>query len=50
MFGLVPLAFGLGASAELQRPLALAAIGGPTVSTAVTLLVVPSLYVAADSD
>ncbi len=50
VFGLAPLAFGLGAGAELQRPLALAVIGGLTVSTAVTLLVVPSLYVAAHSD
>ena len=47
VFGLAPLAFGLGAGAELQRPLALAVIGGLTVSTAVTLLVLPSLYVAA---
>jgi multidrug efflux pump subunit AcrB len=30
--GLVPLAFGLGAGAELQRPLALAVIGGLSLS------------------
>lgn len=41
--GLTPLALGLGAGAELQRPLALAVIGGLLVSTAVTLLVVPVL-------
>ncbi len=41
--GLVPLALGLGAGAELQRPLALAVIGGLLVSTAVTLLIVPVL-------
>jgi multidrug efflux pump subunit AcrB len=41
--GLVPLALGLGAGAELQRPLALAVIGGLVVSTLVTLLVVPVL-------
>ena len=39
--GLVPLSLGLGAGAELQRPLALAVIGGLVVSTMVTLLVVP---------
>ena len=39
--GLVPLALGLGAGAELQRPLALAVIGGLVVSTLVTLLLVP---------
>jgi CzcA family heavy metal efflux pump len=41
--GLVPLALGLGAGAELQRPLALAVIGGLVVSTVVTLLIVPVL-------
>ena len=41
--GLVPLALGLGAGAELQRPLALAVIGGLVVSTLVTLLIVPVL-------
>jgi multidrug efflux pump subunit AcrB len=46
LFGLLPLALGLGAGAELQKPLALAVIGGLTVSTLVTLLIVPSVYVA----
>ncbi|HKT61179.1 MAG TPA: efflux RND transporter permease subunit [Gemmatimonadales bacterium] len=41
--GLVPLSLGLGAGAELQRPLALAVIGGLVVSTLVTLLIVPVL-------
>jgi CzcA family heavy metal efflux pump len=44
--GLVPLALGLGAGAELQRPLALAVIGGLVVSTVVTLLIVPVLIEA----
>lgn len=44
LFGLLPLALGLGAGAELQKPLALAVIGGLTLSTLVTLLVVPGLY------
>jgi len=46
LFGLLPLAFGLGAGAELQRPLALAVIGGLALSTPVTLLAVPGLYAA----
>jgi len=44
LFGLLPLALGLGAGAELQRPLALAVIGGLSLSTFVTLLVMPVLY------
>lgn len=41
--GLVPLALGFGPGAQLQRPLALAVIGGLAVSTFVTLLIVPVL-------
>ncbi len=46
LFGLLPLALGLGAGSELQRPLALAVIGGLALSTPVTLYVVPTLLVA----
>jgi CzcA family heavy metal efflux pump len=46
LFGLLPLALGLGAGAELQKPLALAVIGGLSLSTLVTLYLVPSAYVA----
>src|SRR4029078_13196433 len=45
LFGLLPLALGLGAGAELQRPLALVVIGGLTLSTAITLFLVPTAYV-----
>jgi multidrug efflux pump subunit AcrB len=41
--GLSPLALGLGAGAELQRPLAIAVIGGLVISTAVTLFLTPAL-------
>jgi multidrug efflux pump subunit AcrB len=41
LVGLIPLALGLGAGAELQRPLALGVIGGLVVSTLVTLFLVP---------
>jgi multidrug efflux pump subunit AcrB len=44
LVGLVPLALGIGAGAELQRPLALAVIGGLTLSTVVTVYLIPSLY------
>jgi multidrug efflux pump subunit AcrB len=43
LFGLLPLALGLGSGAELQKPLAIAVIGGLSVSTLVTLLFVPTL-------
>ena len=46
LFGLLPLALGLGAGSEMQRPLALAVIGGLALSTPITLYVVPTLLVA----
>jgi multidrug efflux pump subunit AcrB len=41
--GLAPLAIGVGAGAELQRPLAVAVIGGLVLATVVTLGIVPGL-------
>jgi multidrug efflux pump subunit AcrB len=41
--GLTPLALGIGAGAEIQRPLAMAVIGGLCVSTVLSLLVLPAL-------
>jgi multidrug efflux pump subunit AcrB len=41
--GLAPLALGVGAGAEIQRPLAIAVIGGLSVSTVISLLVLPAL-------
>jgi CzcA family heavy metal efflux pump len=46
LFGLLPLALGIGAGAELQKPLALAVIGGLSLSTLVTLFLVPSAFLA----
>jgi multidrug efflux pump subunit AcrB len=46
LFGLLPLALGLGSGSELQKPLALAVIGGLALSTPITLFVVPTLLVA----
>jgi CzcA family heavy metal efflux pump len=41
--GLFPLALGIGAGAELQRPLAIAVIGGLVTSTLATLGILPPL-------
>ena len=41
--GLAPLALGLGPGSELQRPLAIAVIGGLAFATLVTLVVTPGL-------
>jgi HAE1 family hydrophobic/amphiphilic exporter-1 len=44
IFGLIPLALGLGEGAELQRPLGIAVIGGLLFSTFLTLILIPVLY------
>ncbi len=44
ILGLFPLALGLGSGAEMQKPLAIAVIGGLTFSTVVTLIFAPALY------
>lgn len=42
--GFVPMAMAQGVGAELQRPLATVVVGGLCTSTALTLLILPSLY------
>jgi HAE1 family hydrophobic/amphiphilic exporter-1 len=44
IFGLIPLALGLGEGAELQRPLGIAVIGGLLFSTFLTLILIPVIY------
>jgi len=44
ILGLLPLALGLGAGAELRRPLAVTVVAGMLVATVLTLLVVPCGY------
>lgn len=44
VLALVPMALGLGAGDELRRPMAITVIGGLTVATLLTLLVIPCMY------
>ncbi len=48
LLGLLPLALGLGAGSELQKPLAIAVISGLSVSTFITLLVTPTLFLGVE--
>ena len=45
VFGMLPLALGIGQGSELMQPLAIAVVGGLLVSTLLTLFVIPSAYV-----
>src|SRR5215471_2656215 len=42
--GLIPMALGIGTGSEANAPLARAVIGGLAVSTVLTLLLIPTLY------
>ena len=44
ILGLLPLLFSRGAGSEVQRPLAAVVVGGLITSTALTLLLLPTLY------
>jgi CzcA family heavy metal efflux pump len=44
VFGMLPLALGVGSGAQLLKPLAIAVIGGVTVSMVLSLLVTPVLF------
>jgi cobalt-zinc-cadmium resistance protein CzcA len=46
--GVLPIAIGWGAGAELQQPMAIALIGGLITSTILTLVALPALYEISD--
>lgn len=48
IFGVLPIALGLGAGGEARAPLGVVVIGGMTVSTILTLVVVPVIYTLLD--
>jgi HAE1 family hydrophobic/amphiphilic exporter-1 len=48
IFGMLPLAFAIGAGAEMRAPMARAVVGGLLTSTILTLVVVPVVYTLMD--
>ena len=48
IFGMLPLAFEIGAGSEMRAPMARAVIGGLITSTLLTLIVVPVVYTYLD--
>ncbi|MBW4471922.1 MAG: efflux RND transporter permease subunit [Stenomitos rutilans HA7619-LM2] len=48
ILGMLPIALGLGAGAELRAPMAIAIIGGLVTSTLLSLIVVPVVYALLD--
>ena len=48
VFGMLPVALGLGSGAEMRAPMAIAVIGGLLSSLALTLVVVPVVYTYMD--
>jgi HAE1 family hydrophobic/amphiphilic exporter-1 len=48
IFGMLPLAMGIGQGAEMRAPMGRAVIGGLITSTVLTLVVVPVVYTILD--
>jgi len=44
IFGVLPIALGLGAGAESRKPLGVVVVGGMVFSTLLTLILVPIVY------
>ena len=50
VLGLIPLALGIGEGAETHAPMATVVVGGLTVSTLLTLIVIPVIYSIVEKD
>ena len=48
ILGMLPIALGFGAGAELRQPMAVAIIGGLITNTVLSLIVIPVFYTIAD--
>jgi HAE1 family hydrophobic/amphiphilic exporter-1 len=44
LLGLIPMAFSTGEGSEIRAPLAITVIGGLTISTILTMIIIPILY------
>jgi len=49
-FGLLPMSLGIGNGSELQQPLAISIIGGLSISTLLTLILIPVVYELAENN
>ena len=50
VLGLIPTAIGLGGNVEMMQSMSVVVIGGLTLSTLVTLILVPTVYLMADGE
>lgn len=50
LLGLLPMAFSTGEGSEIRAPLAITVIGGLTVSTVLTMIIIPVLYTLTERD
>ena len=48
VLGAVPIAFASGAGAETRNPMGIVVVGGLTIATAMTLFVIPIVYILMD--
>jgi HAE1 family hydrophobic/amphiphilic exporter-1 len=48
ILGLLPMALGFGEGAEIRAPMAITVIGGLTIATLLTLIVIPVMYATLD--
>ena len=44
ILGMLPMAIGIGEGSEIWQPMGIAIIGGLSVSTLLTLVVIPTIY------
>ena len=50
LLGLLPMAFSRGEGSEIRAPLAITVIGGLSISTILTMIIIPILYSLTERD